>query len=480
MSPRTDLCDMCQHFQNGLQYNARKEEEAKDLLKRYKEHLVKAKLERNYYNKNTKLAEQRRKLVDEHFRTRLLLLLITVTIGHKMFTDQQVSKIYYLSPRKVHLFGIQDEAVREKINYVLDEDEIIGKGPNVICGYYERIELNFMVPGHTKFKCDGSFGLIKKLYRKTTSSVARLNKARRYNNRASFQYFDIISGLEAYFKKLPGLQKFQHFLFTRANPGVVKVQEFANTSKSIEKIKALSFSVLVPPPMKYERQEYLYNYIRPFVKDAFKDQITQQKNRPIKIICDWDECILSYRATSIYKYLQESIGGYKFMPYDSDDENEKKAIEEFHRLKKERNKDPDKNNSKYLPTNVQDFAPFLSITEEISKSVKEDLITKGKGGEESFVVKSKRRRFSNAWANFPQTKLGIIFVERIGNENQPHQNISEKAMPDYKCSRHLQADNIYHITTSVNGLKDEDFVKAAEESKQKINLKDGKNNDKET
>jgi hypothetical protein len=37
---------------------------------KYKEHLVKAKLERNYYNKNTKLAEQQRKLVDEHFITR--------------------------------------------------------------------------------------------------------------------------------------------------------------------------------------------------------------------------------------------------------------------------------------------------------------------------------------------------------------------------------------------------------------------------
>src|SRR6185312_700486 len=56
MDPRTDLCDTFQHFRNGLQYNARKEEEAKDLLKKYKEH-VKAKLERNYYNKNTKLAE---------------------------------------------------------------------------------------------------------------------------------------------------------------------------------------------------------------------------------------------------------------------------------------------------------------------------------------------------------------------------------------------------------------------------------------
>ncbi|KAG9291284.1 hypothetical protein G9A89_021786 [Geosiphon pyriformis] len=63
MSPRTDLCDTCQHFRNDLQYNARKEEEARDLLKKYKEHLVKAKLERNYYNKNTKLAEQQRKLL---------------------------------------------------------------------------------------------------------------------------------------------------------------------------------------------------------------------------------------------------------------------------------------------------------------------------------------------------------------------------------------------------------------------------------
>src|SRR3954466_2565179 len=56
MSPQTDLCDTCQHLRNDLQFKARKEEEAQDLLKRYKEHLAKAKLERNYYNKNTKLA----------------------------------------------------------------------------------------------------------------------------------------------------------------------------------------------------------------------------------------------------------------------------------------------------------------------------------------------------------------------------------------------------------------------------------------
>src|SRR5207248_8928856 len=119
---------------------------------------------------------------------------------------------------------------------------------------------------HTKFKCDGSFGLIKRLYRKTTVdcvdhvadvvkrySITGLNKARRYNRDEGFQYYDIISGLETYFKKLPGLQKFQHFLFTGANPGIIKAQEVANgpfqefkllktskstTSQAIGKIKA--------------------------------------------------------------------------------------------------------------------------------------------------------------------------------------------------------------------------------------------------
>jgi len=157
-------------------------------------------------------------------------------------SDQQIGKVYYLSARKVHLFGIQDEAVHEQINYVLNENELLGKGPNgtlslvfngikqlnkgekhlkvtynnaggqnknnttlwfylylIIIGYYESIELNFMVPGHTKFKCDGSFGLIKRLYRKTTvdcvdhivdvvkrSSISGLNKTQYYNGSKDF------------------------------------------------------------------------------------------------------------------------------------------------------------------------------------------------------------------------------------------------------------------------------------------------------
>jgi hypothetical protein len=354
MSPRTDLCDTCQQLRNDLQFKARKEEEARDLLKKYKEHLAKAKLERNYYNKNTKLAEEHRKLIDQNYSAveDRIPYCSTDAVAHYSYdwaqdlhvphSDQQIGKVYYLSARKVHLFGIQNEAVRKQINYVLDENELLGKGPNgtlslvfdgikqwnkgekhlkitcdnaggqnknnttiwfylylIIAGYYESVELNFMVPGHTKFKCDGSFGLIKRLYRNTTvdsvdhvvevvkrSSISGLNKARRYNGREAFQYYDILSGLVTFFRKLPGVQRFQHFLFTSASPGVVQAQAVASgpfqefkllkasrfeAVKAIEKIKALSFPVLMPPPMKYERQDYLYNYIRPFVRDEFKD-----------------------------------------------------------------------------------------------------------------------------------------------------------------------------------------------------------------
>ena len=98
-----------------------------------------------------------------------------------------------------------------------------------------------MIPGHTKFKCDGRFGLIKKLYRKTTvdcinhivevvkkSSSAGLNKVQCYENGKGFQYLDFNSVLGIFFKKLNGLQKYQHFLFEAANPGIVKTQTVAN------------------------------------------------------------------------------------------------------------------------------------------------------------------------------------------------------------------------------------------------------------
>jgi len=48
--------------------------------------------------------------------------------------------------------------------------------------------------------------------------------------------------------------------------------------------------------------------------------------------------------------------------------------------------------------------------------------------------------------------------------------------PDYKYSRGLQAPNIYHLKTTVSDLKDEDFVKAAQEYKARHAQKNIKEN----
>jgi hypothetical protein len=89
--------------------------------------------------------------------------------------------------------------------------------------------------------------------------------------------------LGIYFKKLPSIQKYQHFLFETINFGVVKAQESSNgpftefnllkTKKAdiLEEIRALSILVLTSPPLDYKKQEYLYQNIRPFVKDEYKD-----------------------------------------------------------------------------------------------------------------------------------------------------------------------------------------------------------------
>ena len=50
----------------------------------------------------------------------------------------------------------------------------------------------------------------------------------------------------------------------------------ASISEITKEIKSFSILVLTPPPLDNKRQEYLYQNIRPFVKDKFKD-ITRPK-----------------------------------------------------------------------------------------------------------------------------------------------------------------------------------------------------------
>ena len=252
--------------------------------------------------------------------------------------DQQPSQMYFLTARKVHLFGIQNEAIGEQINYVLDENELLDKGINgtlnlvfngikqfnqgekhlkltcdncvgqnknnvtlwfclylVITGYYESIELNFMIAGHTKFKVDGNFGMIKRKYKNSTvytkeqfvevvkkSSPVGLNKVQCYEDGQGFQYLDI-KILEKYFEKLFRIGKYHHFFFSADN---VKVKEFVDSDweefdllktdggerrEIIREIKSLIFTILKPKPLEMKRERYLYKEIRPLLPKKFQD-----------------------------------------------------------------------------------------------------------------------------------------------------------------------------------------------------------------
>jgi hypothetical protein len=99
-----------------------------------------------------------------------------------------------------------------------------------------------MVAGHTKFSPDRNFGMIKKLYRKSTincvddfvkvvenSSPKGLNKVQRYKNSEGFQYLDIKASLGSYFVKIPNIARYHHFHFSADNLEIVKVQEFADS-----------------------------------------------------------------------------------------------------------------------------------------------------------------------------------------------------------------------------------------------------------
>ena len=59
----------------------------------------------------------------------------------------------------MHLFVIQNEATREQLNYILEEDEIIGKGPNgTLSLIFDGIKKLNKGEKHLKITCDNAGG----------------------------------------------------------------------------------------------------------------------------------------------------------------------------------------------------------------------------------------------------------------------------------------------------------------------------------
>ncbi|PKC56964.1 hypothetical protein RhiirA1_473231 [Rhizophagus irregularis] len=271
-----------------IQY-ATEHEKKLAITEKYLTHLNRAKQERDYYNNNIKHAVEDGKCNPNTTGSQILF---------KSFEDS-----LHIAPQKVHLFGVCNTGnfpYTEQTNYIIDEAEMPddgkqGKGVNctlslvwhailkynrgekklvITCdncvgqnknnyslffyswlidrGLYEEIELNFMIPGHTKFICDSCFGLIKVLYRKSKTTF---------------------KGTKNY---LTSKNK-HHFYFTSQHPGVIFYKDKLKDDYKKATVRNFPFDFDILPstinirPLSLKRQKELYKEITPYVDTPFRD-----------------------------------------------------------------------------------------------------------------------------------------------------------------------------------------------------------------
>ena len=361
--PKSDLCMTCEDFKKRLNQVAAALDENKEKVqaqihKEALDHLNLVKKERLYYQANTKISNKyyRELLLESAFpnpnkaNSRDIMSHYSWDFAqqlHYPFEDQQVGPIYFKTPRKAQLFGVCNEGIPRQYNYLIDEEDIpTRKGANmvislldhfftnyglgekwvhltadncagqnknnaliqylmyrVITGLHEKIELSFLIVGHTKFSPDGYFGLIKRDYRRSQiytyeqlkntieSSSKNGHNICVGNTSSPIIYRDWTSWLAQYFKPLKGISNYHHFRIEENNPILINVKEQTNSeeikielakkkfpfSKSLKNLPKQLFSA----GLSLKRQWYLYDEIRCHIPDETdKDKTCPCPTRP--------------------------------------------------------------------------------------------------------------------------------------------------------------------------------------------------------
>jgi len=363
--PKSDLCMTCEEFKKRLNQAAATLDEDKEkkqalIHKEALEHLKLVKKERLFYQANTKVAnEYYRKLkaktnltspsepnsknIMSHYSWDFAQQL------HYPFEDQQVGPIYFKTPRKAHLFGVCSEGVPCQHNYLIDEEHFLEKNANTVIslldhffanyglgekwvhltadncvgqnknnallqylmyrvqtGLHEKIELSFLIVGHTKFSPDGYFGLIKRHYRRSqvytyeqlvnivessSTNGQNLCVCHSKNTASPIIYRDWTSWLSQYFTALKGISNYHHFKIEKGNPLILVVKEQKDSFDIKFKLEKNKFPFdkerknlpkqLLPEGLSLKRQWYLYDQIRCHIPNrSDKDQTCPRPKKP--------------------------------------------------------------------------------------------------------------------------------------------------------------------------------------------------------
>jgi len=188
-------------------------------------------------------------------------------------------------------------------NLVIHADNCAGQNKNnamimylawrVACGLHTKITYSFMVAGHTKFSPDGFFGLLKLKLRKSEvdnlndlvnvvkhSTLGGYNQAQTIfdkNGDRVVHFYNWTEYLSRYFKPIPHILKYHHFIFHKNHIGKVEVKKAIDENTQIvditksKDIKITGFSQeIFPAKLPAERQWYLYEQVRQHVGDPKK------------------------------------------------------------------------------------------------------------------------------------------------------------------------------------------------------------------
>lgn len=350
-NPKTDLCLTCENFKKKLTQiaailNEEKEEKQARIYQEALDHLHHAKKERLYYKAHAKVAHENYKKIvkcgeeiSHKANSKKIMMHYSWDFAqqfHYPFEDQQVGPIYFKTPRRAQLFGICCEGIPQQVNYLIDESDFLGKDANtvislldhffanhgmgeaevylsadncvgqnknnaliqylmyrVLTGLHRKIEMSFLVVGHTKFSPDGFFGLIRQRYRRsqvyTYEQLAKVIEecsvnghtiCQRYhdsiNQASEIIYRDWTKWLSLYFKPIPNITKYHHFQMDQQERGEIALKETVDSKEvKINLIKStFPYSDkdclnhrdlperLMPQGLSLERQWYLYDHIR--------------------------------------------------------------------------------------------------------------------------------------------------------------------------------------------------------------------------
>ena len=334
----SDLCETCETFR--LELKTSNNDATVEIQFKFDEHLAAAACERQHYNK-----------IIENCKNDLTSTHICYDWAQSVsapYSPQQVGSIYFKTPFKINIFGIctkTNEGKNYQLNYTIGEDELpegTSKGANttlnmvfdflkktqhvekdlyvtcdncpgqnknnlslwfwswlIMLGWYENIYINFMIPGHTKFICDGFFGSIKKVCRNrcintvdhvekaiNDSTIEHINKSIRYKNGIGWKWYDFNSLFKDNFRSLPNITKYHHFHFSNSNDDIGKVYVTKKSGGLKIPFKLLKnnfnidgqLNILEVAPLTDDRKKYLYTKIRQHVEDPFKDILCPNPN----------------------------------------------------------------------------------------------------------------------------------------------------------------------------------------------------------